>query len=242
MGYLEEKQRQLDMRYLRMASIWAENSYCVRRKVGALIVKDKMIISDGYNGTPSGFENVCEDDEGHTKPYVLHAEANAITKVAKSANNCDGSTLYITAAPCIECSKLIIQAGIRRVVYSEDYRSEEGLDLLRRVGIDCEITAHHLPTHRNNGVLFDFGQKTEVLKYNYLTDAAGNRLLFNSGIEALNYMVCRGWELVQAYTSGEENSLTHYLLRIAPARLTAEQRTALLTPLQGENPKPGKKR
>ena len=102
------------MRYLRMASIWAENSYCVRRKVGALIVKDKMIISDGYNGTPSGFENVCEDDEGHTKPYVLHAEANAITKVAKSANNCDGSTLYITAAPCIECSKLIIQAGIRR--------------------------------------------------------------------------------------------------------------------------------
>ena len=106
----------------------------------------------------------------------------------------------------------------------------------------CEITAHHLPTHRNNGVLFDFGQKTEVLKYNYLTDAAGNRLLFNSGIEALNYMVCRGWELVQAYTSGEENSLTHYLLRIAPARLTAEQRTELLTPLQGENPKPGKNR
>ena len=126
MGYLEEKQRQLDMRYLRMASIWAENSYCVRRKVGALIVKDKMIISDGYNGTPSGFENVCED-----------AEANAITKVAKSANNCDGSTLYITAAPCIECSKLIIQAGIRRVVYAEDYRSEEGLNLLRRVGIEC---------------------------------------------------------------------------------------------------------
>ena len=137
MGYLEEKQRQLDMRYLRMASIWAENSYCVRRKVGALIVKDKMIISDGYNGTPSGFENVCEDDEGHTKPYVLHAEANAITKVAKSANNCDGSTLYITAAPCIECSKLIIQAGIKRVVYAEDYRSEEGLNLLRRVGIEC---------------------------------------------------------------------------------------------------------
>ena len=107
-------------------------------------------------------------------------------------------------------------------------------------GADWELW--HLPTHRNNGVLFDFGQKTEVLKYNYLTDAAGNRLLFNSGIEALNYMVCRGWELVQAYTSGEENSLTHYLLRIAPARLTAEQRTALLIPLQGENPKPGKKR
>ena len=137
MGYKEEKQHQLDMRYLRMARIWAENSYCVRRKVGALIVKDKMIISDGYNGTPAGFENICEDETGKTKSYVLHAEANAITKVAKSANNCDGSTLYITAAPCIECSKLIIQAGIRRVVYSDDYRSEEGLDLLRKVGIEC---------------------------------------------------------------------------------------------------------
>ena len=123
MGYKEEKQHQLDMRYLRMARIWAENSYCVRRKVGALIVKDKMIISDGYNGTPAGFENICEDETGKTKSYVLHAE--------------DGSTLYITAAPCIECSKLIIQAGIRRVVYSDDYRSEEGLDLLRRVGIEC---------------------------------------------------------------------------------------------------------
>ena len=131
------KQEALDKRYIRMASIWAENSYCQRRQVGALIVKDKMIISDGYNGTPSGFENVCEDENNLTKPYVLHAEANAITKVAKSANNCDGSTLYITAAPCIECSKLIIQAGIRRVVYSDDYRSEEGLDLLRRVGIEC---------------------------------------------------------------------------------------------------------
>ena len=118
--------------------IWAENSYCVRRKVGALIVKDKMIISDGYNGTPSGFENICEDElTGKTKPYVLHAEANAITKVAKSANNCDGSTLYITAAPCIECSKLIIQAGIKRVVYCDDYRSEDGLNLLKRVGIEC---------------------------------------------------------------------------------------------------------
>jgi len=135
MGYQEEKQRQLDSRYMRMARIWAENSYCVRRKVGALIVKDKMIISDGYNGTPSGFENVCEED-GVTKPYVLHAEANAITKVAKSANNCDGATLYITAAPCIECSKLIIQAGIRRVVYADAYRSDEGLALLRRVGIE----------------------------------------------------------------------------------------------------------
>ena len=126
-----------DQRYLEMAEIWARNSYCKRRQVGAILVKDRMIISDGYNGTPSGFENVCEDENGATKPYVLHAEANAITKVAKSANNCDGSTLYITAAPCIECSKLIIQAGIRRVVYAEDYRSEEGLNLLRRVGIEC---------------------------------------------------------------------------------------------------------
>ena len=137
MGYAEEKQRQLDLRYIRMARIWAENSYCVRRQVGALIVKDKMIISDGYNGTPSGFENVCEDDGGMTKPYVLHAEANAITKVAKSANNCDGATLYITASPCIECSKLIIQAGIKRVVYSDPYRNDDGLQLLRRVGIEC---------------------------------------------------------------------------------------------------------
>ena len=133
----DDKQKALDIRYLRMARIWSENSYCTRRQVGAILVKDKMIISDGYNGTPSGFPNVCESDEGVTFPWVLHAEANAITKVAKSANNCDGSTLYITAAPCIECSKLIIQAGIRRVVYAEDYRSEEGLNLLRRVGIEC---------------------------------------------------------------------------------------------------------
>ena len=137
MGYAEEKQRQLDVRYLKMARIWAENSYCVRRQVGALIVKDKMIISDGYNGTPSGFENICEDDMGQTKPYVLHAEANAITKVAKSANNCEGATLYITASPCLECSKLIIQAGIKRVVYCEKYRCEDGLDLLKRVGLEC---------------------------------------------------------------------------------------------------------
>ena len=136
-AYAEEKQRKLDIRYLKMAQIWAENSYCVRRQVGALIVKDKMIISDGYNGTPSGFENVCEDESGSTKPYVLHAEANAITKVAKSANNCDGATLYVTASPCIECSKLIIQAGIKRVVYSEPYRNDDGLQLLRRVGIEC---------------------------------------------------------------------------------------------------------
>jgi dCMP deaminase len=137
MGYAENKQNQLDRRYLRMARIWAENSYCVRRQVGALIVKDKMIISDGYNGTPSGFENICEDpDTGRTKPYVLHAEANAITKVAKSHNNCDGATLYITASPCMECSKLIIQAGIRRVVYLDEYHSDEGIELLRRVGIE----------------------------------------------------------------------------------------------------------
>ncbi len=136
MGYLEDKQRQLDMRYMRMARIWAENSYCIRRQVGALIVKDKMIISDGYNGTPSGFENICEDETGKTKAYVLHAEANAITKLAKSANSGDGATLYVTASPCLECSKLIIQAGIRRVVYSESYHSSDGVDLLSRAGIE----------------------------------------------------------------------------------------------------------
>ena len=137
MGYHEEKQRQLDMRYIRMAKIWAENSYCIRRQVGALIVKDKMIISDGYNGTPSGFENICEDEvTGKTKPYVLHAAANAITKLAKSANNGDGATLYITAAPCIECAKLIIQAGIKRVVYCDDYHSDDGILLLKRIGIE----------------------------------------------------------------------------------------------------------
>ena len=131
-----DKQRKLDLRYLRMAQIWAENSYCVRRKVGALVVKDKMIISDGYNGTPSGFENVCEDEDGLTKSYVLHAEANAITKLARSSNNSDGSTLYVTATPCIECAKLIIQAGIRRVVYGEPYRLDDGLRLLQRANIE----------------------------------------------------------------------------------------------------------
>ncbi|MCR4559030.1 MAG: dCMP deaminase family protein [Bacteroidales bacterium] len=130
------KQEALDRRYLRMARIWAENSYCTRRKVGALIVKDKMIISDGYNGTPSGFENVCELEDGTTKPYVLHAEANAITKVAKSSNNSLGATLYVTASPCLECSKLIIQSGIKRVVYSEMYRLDDGLRLLERAGIE----------------------------------------------------------------------------------------------------------
>ena len=131
-----EKQTLLDYRYLRMARVWAENSYCKRRQVGALVVKDKMIISDGYNGTPSGFENVCEDDNNVTKPYVLHAEANAITKLARSSNNSDGSTLYVTAAPCIECSKLIIQSGIKRVVYGEKYRLEEGIELLRKANIE----------------------------------------------------------------------------------------------------------
>lgn len=140
-NYQNEKQRQIDCRYIRMAQIWAENSYCQRRKVGALIVKDEMIISDGYNGTPKGFENICEEDAaagdiGKTKAYVLHAEANAITKVAKSNNNSLGSTLYITTSPCVECSKLIIQSGIVRVVYSQEYRDRSGLDLLERAGID----------------------------------------------------------------------------------------------------------
>ena len=130
------KQNKLDERYLRMARIWAENSYCQRRQVGALVVKDNMIISDGYNGTPSGFENVCEDEDGVTKTYVLHAEANAITKLARSSNNADGATIYITASPCIECAKLIIQAGIRRVVYGEKYRLTDGIELLQRAGIE----------------------------------------------------------------------------------------------------------
>ncbi|MBQ2128858.1 MAG: dCMP deaminase family protein [Prevotella sp.] len=130
------KQRNLDHRYLRMARIWAENSYCQRRQVGALVVKDKMIISDGYNGTPSGFENVCEDEQNVTKPYVLHAEANAITKLARSSNNSEGATIYITASPCIECAKLIIQAGIKRVVYGEHYRLTDGIELLQRAGIE----------------------------------------------------------------------------------------------------------
>lgn len=119
-----------------MAAIWSENSYCQRRKVGALLVKDNMIISDGYNGTPSGFENCCEDSEGRTFPYVLHAEANAITKVARSHNSSSGSTLYITASPCLECAKLIIQAGIVRVVFSEFYRISEGIDLMQLAGIE----------------------------------------------------------------------------------------------------------
>ncbi|MDE6304513.1 MAG: dCMP deaminase family protein [Paramuribaculum sp.] len=135
------KQETLDRRYLRMARIWAENSYCKRRQVGALLVKDNRIISDGFNGTPAGFENICEDTAGVTKPYVLHAEANAITKVARSNNSSNGSTLYVTASPCLECSKLIIQAGIKRVVFDELYRLCDGIDLLKRAGVEC----CHLP-------------------------------------------------------------------------------------------------
>lgn len=138
---MNKKQEILDRRYLRMAGIWSENSYCVRRKVGALLVKDKMIISDGYNGTPSGFPNVCEAEDGYTLPYVLHAEANAITKVARSNNSSEGSTLYVSTSPCMECSKLIIQAGIKRVVFSELYRICDGLDLLREAGVELV----HLP-------------------------------------------------------------------------------------------------
>lgn len=132
----ENKQELLDKRYMRMAGIWAENSYCKRRKVGALIVKNKMIISDGYNGTPSGFENRCEDGNNITYPYVLHAEANAITKIARSNNSSEGATMYVTTSPCIECAKLIIQAGIKRLVYGEKYRLEDGLNLLRKAGIE----------------------------------------------------------------------------------------------------------
>lgn len=134
-----EKQALLDRRYIRMAKIWAENSYCKRRQVGALLVKNKTIISDGYNGTPTGFENICEDETGHTYSYVLHAEANAITKIARSGNNSEGATLYVTTSPCIECAKLIIQAGITRVVYSEHYRLADGLELLKAAGITVDF-------------------------------------------------------------------------------------------------------
>lgn len=145
----QEKKLLLDKRYLRMARIWSENSYCKRRQVGALIVKDKSIISDGYNGTPSGFENLCEDEDNKTKPYVLHAEANAITKVAKSSNSSEGATLYVTASPCIECAKLIIQAGIRRVVYSEHYRYADGIELLKKAGV--EVAFIEIPDEGKNG-------------------------------------------------------------------------------------------
>lgn len=133
-----DKKLNLDKRYLEMATIWASNSYCKRRQVGAIIVKEKMIISDGYNGTPSGFENICEDEDNKTKPYVLHAEANAITKVAKSNNSSQDATLYVTSSPCMECSKLIIQSGIKRVVYSNEYSKKEGIELLKRAGIKVE--------------------------------------------------------------------------------------------------------
>lgn len=134
------KQEQLDERYMRMAYVWAENSYCKRRQVGALLVKDKMIISDGYNGTPVGFENICEDEQGLTKPYVLHAEANALTKVARSHNSSEGATMYVTTSPCIECAKLMIQSGVRRVVYAEEYHVTDGIDLLRRAGVEvCKL-------------------------------------------------------------------------------------------------------
>ncbi|MCQ2057778.1 MAG: dCMP deaminase family protein [Bacteroidaceae bacterium] len=134
----KEKMAAYDRRYARMANIWAENSYCTRLKVGALIVKDSKIISDGYNGTPTGFENICEDGENKSKPYVLHAEANAITKLARSTDSCDGATMYVTASPCIECAKLIIQSGIKRVVYCQKYRLTDGIELLERAGIEVE--------------------------------------------------------------------------------------------------------
>ena len=136
---IQDKQAALDGRYIRMAKIWAENSYCKRRQVGALLVKNNTIISDGYNGTPAGFKNVCEDEDGHTLPYVLHAEANAITKIARSGNSSEGATLYVTTSPCIECSKLIIQAGIARVVFWEYYRLSDGIDLLREAGIKVDF-------------------------------------------------------------------------------------------------------
>lgn len=133
---MEKKQYLLDQRYLKMASIWAQNSYCKERQVGAILVKDQMIISDGYNGTPSGFENICEDENNNTKPYVLHAEANAITKIAKSNNSSEGATMYVTSSPCVECAKLIIQAGIKRVVFTANYRLEDGISLLKRANIE----------------------------------------------------------------------------------------------------------
>ena len=147
-----DKQELLDRRYLRMARIWAENSYCERRKVGALLVKDRMIISDGFNGTPAGFENVCEDGDGNTKSYVLHAEANAITKVARSNNSSEGATLYITASPCVDCAKLIIQSGIVRVVFNELYRITDGLELLSRAGIECVHVDNLTPCPRRHRI------------------------------------------------------------------------------------------
>ncbi len=137
----EKKQNKYDRAYLRIAREWGQLSYCKRKKVGAIIVKDRMIISDGYNGTPSGFENCCEDNEGLTKWYVLHAEANAILKVARSTQSCEGATLYITMSPCKDCSKLIHQAGITRVVYMEGYKDNSGIDFLEKAGVDIA----HIP-------------------------------------------------------------------------------------------------
>jgi len=142
---MSDKQDLLDKRYLAMARIWGQNSYCLRRKVGALLVNNKMIISDGYNGTPSGFENICEDEHQATKPYVLHAEANAITKIAKSNNSSEGATMYVTASPCLECAKLIIQSGIKRVVYSEMYRIDDGIRLLQRAGVELKYIEYEIP-------------------------------------------------------------------------------------------------
>ena len=161
------KQTKLDLRYLRMARIWAENSYCKRRQVGALVVKDKMIISDGYNGTPSGFENICEEND-ITKPYVLHAEANAITKLARSSNNSDGSTLYVTASPCIECAKLIIQAGIKRVVYAEKYRLNDGIQLMERAGIKVEYLDinQQIAQTENEQASHDKYKQEQIVEYN----------------------------------------------------------------------------
>jgi dCMP deaminase len=133
---MKEKQAKYDKAYLKMALEWGELSYCKRRKIGALIVKDKMIISDGYNGTPTGFENFCEDDKGYTKWYVLHAEANAIAKVSSSTQSTNGATLYITLSPCRECSKLIFQSGIIRVVYNKAYKDSSGLEFLEKAGVE----------------------------------------------------------------------------------------------------------
>ncbi|WP_418651154.1 deoxycytidylate deaminase [Tenacibaculum aestuariivivum] len=138
---LSKKQLKYDKAYLKMAQEWGKLSHCKRKQVGAIIVKDRMIISDGYNGTPSGFENYCEDEEGYTKWYVLHAEANAILKVAASTQSCKGATLYITLSPCQQCSKLIHQAGIKRVVYAEGYKDSSGVDFLAKAGIELL----HLP-------------------------------------------------------------------------------------------------
>ena len=224
----QDKQAALDGRYIRMAKIWAENSYCKRRQVGALLVKNNTIISDGYNGTPAGFKNVCEDEDGHTLPYVLHAEANAITKIARSGNSSEGATLYVTTSPCIECSKLIIQAGIARVVFSEYYRLSDGIDLLREAGIkvylgqlgnhDCaglcqlsktgakyyaQILADAVKRYKLDGVSFDDEYSSSPISSEYLTSPspeAGARLLYETKL-AMKEIV--PWDTdVQVYQLG----------------------------------------